>query len=117
MDRDNPMVLVPADAHPVHMTPAITPENELERQLLDDPRLRAGLDWGEPRFGHPEGRVADHVAAMLAAIPSWDPLRSDLRLLALVHDSFKADVHPDDQWSHLPHRHRAGDRPACGRDS
>lgn len=33
---------------------------------MADPRLRAGLDWGAPRSGHPEGRVAEHVAAMLA---------------------------------------------------
>ena len=81
------------------MASTIDPETELERQLLDDPRLRAGLDWGQPRFGHPEGRVADHVAAMLTAIPADDPLRSDLRFLALVHDSFKAEVRPREPWS------------------
>jgi hypothetical protein len=36
---------------------------------------------------------------MLAAIPSNDPLRGDLRFLALVHDSFKAEVHPGKPWS------------------
>jgi hypothetical protein len=81
------------------MPSPIDPETELERHLLDDPRLRAGLDWGQPRFGHPEGRVADHVATMLTAIPADDPLRSDLRFLALVHDSFKAEVRPHEPWS------------------
>jgi hypothetical protein len=61
--------------------------------------LRAGLDWGTPRFGHPERRVGEHVAAMLAAIPTDDPLRGDLRFLALTHDSFKADVRPLERWS------------------
>src|SRR6185437_5781635 len=28
-----------------------------------------------------------------------DPLRGDLRFLALVHDSFKAEVRPDEAWS------------------
>jgi hypothetical protein len=36
---------------------------------------------------------------MLAAIHSDDPLRRDLRLLALVHDSFKAEVRPHEPWS------------------
>jgi hypothetical protein len=82
------------------MIDMITPETPLERQLLDDPRLRTGLDWGTPRFGHPEGRVVEHVAAMLAAIPSDDPLRADLRFLAITHDSLKAEVRPDEPWSH-----------------
>jgi hypothetical protein len=61
--------------------------------------LRAGLDWGTPRFGHPEGRVADHVATMLAGIASDEPFRGDLRFLALTHDSFKAEVRPRERWS------------------
>jgi hypothetical protein len=87
------------DPHPLDMDFAIAPETELEGQLLTDPRLRAGLGWGAPRPGHPEGRVADHVAAMLAAIPSDDPLRRDLRFLALAHDSFKGEVRPDEPSS------------------
>ena len=85
--------------HPVHVAVSITPETALECRLLADPRLQAGLDWGTPRFGHPEGRVRAHVAAMLAAIPSDDPLRNDLRFLALLHDSFKSEVQPDQPWS------------------
>jgi hypothetical protein len=81
------------------MVASITPETELERALLADPGLRAGLDWGAPRRGHPEGAVADHVAEMLSAIAPDDPLRSDLRFLALVHDSFKAEVRPNEPWS------------------
>lgn len=86
---DIPMAEPQEAGHPVHMAASITPETALERTLLADPRLQAGLDWGAARFGHPEGRVRAHVAAMLAAIPSDDPLRNDLRFLALVHDSFK----------------------------
>jgi hypothetical protein len=93
------MVAPFARAHAVGMVASITPENELERELLADPRLRAGLDWGAPRSGHPEGRVADHVAAILTAIAARDPLRSDLRFLALVHDSFKAELRPHEPWS------------------
>jgi hypothetical protein len=93
------MAVPVADRHAVQVTISITPENPLEQHLLADPRLRAGLDWGTPRFGHPERRVGEHVAAMLAAIPTDDPLRGDLRFLALTHDSFKADVRPLERWS------------------
>jgi hypothetical protein len=93
------MVAALATAHPVRMIAAIAPETQLERALLADPRLRAGLEWGAPRSGHPEGRVADHVAAMLPAIAPDDPLRGDLRFLALVHDSFKAEVRAHEAWS------------------
>jgi hypothetical protein len=77
----------------------ITPETELERRLLAEPDLQAGLAWGRPRRGHPEGAVADHVARMLRGIPPDDRLRADLRVLALVHDSFKAAVRPGARWS------------------
>jgi hypothetical protein len=56
----------------------ITPEGDLERQLLDDRDIRAGLDWGEPRPGHPEAKVAAHVAGMLALIDADDPVRQEL---------------------------------------
>jgi RimJ/RimL family protein N-acetyltransferase len=77
----------------------ITAESDLERALLADPRLCAGLAWGAPRQGHPEGTVATHVAAILDRIPAGDPLRADLRFLALVHDSFKHEVRPHERWS------------------
>jgi hypothetical protein len=81
------------------MIDVISHETTLERELLKDARLQTGLDWGTPRFGHPEGRVREHVAAMLAAIPADDPLRGDLRFLAIIHDSFKAEVRRDESWS------------------
>jgi hypothetical protein len=56
------MVDAPFPAHPQTMAPPIVPETDRERALLRDPRLRAGLAWGAHRIGHPEGRVADHVA-------------------------------------------------------
>ncbi len=95
-----------ANPHPVDMTSSVAPETKLEQRVLEHPRLRAGLAWGQPRSGHPEGRVADHVAAMLAAIANDDPLRDDLRFLAILHDSFKAEVRPNDPWS-AAHDHAA----------
>ena len=77
----------------------ITPDGDLERQLLDDGDIRAGLDWGEPRPGHPEGTVVAHVASMLALIAPDDPVRQELRFLAIVHDSFKRSLATDEPWT------------------
>ena len=70
-------------------------EDELEARLLADPRWRRGAAWGAPRPGHPEGKVAHHVADVLANLDrqslSADQRRT-LRLVALVHDTFKGEV-------------------------
>jgi hypothetical protein len=71
------------------------PENDLERAVSQDPVLLEGLAWGKPREGHPEGSVGAHVADLLATIDAWGERgrrRSDLRFLALVHDSLKHQV-------------------------
>jgi len=39
----------------------LSPENELESQILSDNEVVEGLQWGFPRFGHPEGKVMLHV--------------------------------------------------------
>jgi hypothetical protein len=75
------------------------PETALEGAIFADPGLRAGLVWGLPRLGHPEGSVGQHVAAIVRCIDDGDPLRADLRVLALVHDAFKAAVDPAAGWS------------------
>jgi hypothetical protein len=85
--------------HPVHMAATLAPITDLEQRLLAAPELRAGLAWGSRRWGHPEGAVREHVAALLERITDDDPLRDDLRVLALVHDSFKAAVRPGERWS------------------
>jgi hypothetical protein len=65
--------------------------------LSRDPVLLEGLAWGEPREGHPEGDVGEHVSHLLGTIERWrvsEPLRSELRLLALLHDALKYRVQP-----------------------
>jgi hypothetical protein len=85
---------VPTPA-PEDSVPGFRPENDRERELAHDERLLKGLAWGKPRKGHPEGTVGAHVADLLRTLEGWDepePLRSDLRFLALVHDSLKGEV-------------------------
>ena len=73
----------------------VRPETDLERAICADPAWRAGIAWGEPRSGHPEGTVIAHTADVLANVDrvALDPAdRARLRLAAIVHDAFKADV-------------------------
>ena len=77
------------------MIPGFEAENELERRITSDPALLAGLAWGEPRAGHPEGAVGTHVGHLLETIDragERGERRSLLRLIVLVHDSFKSQV-------------------------
>lgn len=71
----------------------LQPETPLERLLLSTAAFRHGLLWGEPRFGHPEGKVALHVREVLDNIDLIAGLvpaqREQLRLIAFTHDTFK----------------------------
>lgn len=71
----------------------LRPETPLEQHLLTTAEFRYGLLWGEPRFGHPEGKVALHVREVLDnidLIPNLQNLqREQLRLIAFTHDTFK----------------------------
>jgi hypothetical protein len=90
-----PSALASVDA----LVPGFRCESTLECAVIADPALVAGLRWGAPRRGHPEGPVGHHVAAILGCIGAEDPLRQELRFLALVHDAFKRSVRPDVDWS------------------
>lgn len=74
---------------PVDAIPGFVPENDVERSLAAEPELIEGWRWGAPRRGHPEGAVGRHVAMMLDGIRRDEPLRPELRLLTLLHDTFK----------------------------
>ena len=72
---------------------AIRPETALEEHLLRQPAIVEGMHWGKPRHGHPEGAVWRHVVEVLANVDRLADLtptdRRDLRLVTLVHDTFK----------------------------
>jgi hypothetical protein len=84
----------------------LKPETDLERLLIQQPALKAGLLWGEPRYGHPEGRVLFHIPEIFDNIDNiMPPLsiedRQSLRLITLLHDSFKYQEDKSDprDWS------------------
>jgi len=86
----------------------LQPESTLEQQILADPEFVQGLDWGTPRYGHPEGQIYKHIREVLDNIDALSVAREErekLRLIAFVHDTFKYKEHkghPRD-WS----RHHA----------
>ncbi len=70
-------------------------ENSFERKIARDPEWKEGIFWGEPREGHPEGTVAAHVKEILDNIDELGvdkKTREDLRIIALIHDTFKYKV-------------------------
>jgi len=70
----------------------LKPETSLENQLLQDTDFLAGLFWGVPRFGHPEGEIYKHIKEVLQNIDCLDISAEDrkrLRIIAFVHDTFK----------------------------
>jgi len=69
-----------------------TLETELEQMIAAVPAWQTGVLWGQPRPGHPEGQVLAHIGDMLDNIERYcaaSPERERLRLLALLHDTFK----------------------------
>ncbi len=87
----------------------ILPENELEASLIAVAEFKEGLLWGKPRFGHPEGQVVVHVRDVFDNIDKLgvdEHTRQKLRLVALVHDTFKFK---EVQYSYPrePHQHHA----------
>lgn len=77
----------------------LQPETELEMRIIADPDFQAGLFWGTPRYGHPEGAIINHIPEVLANVDKLDispEMRRNLRLITFVHDSFK---HIEDKGS------------------
>lgn len=73
----------------------IIPATPLERRIVSDHRWIAGASWGVPRPGHPEGEVRFHILEVLAGLDRQtldQNARAKLRLVALVHDTFKNEV-------------------------
>lgn len=82
-----------ASLHHHQLQQLLKPETPLEDTLLSTEAFLRGMDWGEPRFGHPEGKVAVHVREVLDNIDRLEGLgeedRIRLRLISFAHDTFK----------------------------
>lgn len=73
----------------------VKPENGIESVICNDDEFIVGCNYGKSRPGHPEGQVIYHVKEVLENIDKFygdDEDRQDLRIIALVHDTFKHKV-------------------------
>ena len=72
-------------------------ETELEARICADAEWKKGAEWGKPRPGHSEGVVMYHIAEVLANVDHLATTHEErriLRLIALIHDTFKYRVDP-----------------------
>jgi hypothetical protein len=73
----------------------INPKNGIEEAIVSDAEFIRGASYGKPRRGHPEGQVIYHIKEVLANIDKFygeDTDRDDLRVIAILHDTFKHKV-------------------------
>src|SRR5690349_14690111 len=67
-------------------------------QVMSDSRYQKNIEFGQPRSGHPEGKVKHHISDLEANLEKLCPrIRSTeicgkLRFLIHVHDTFKAEA-------------------------
>jgi hypothetical protein len=70
-------------------------------KIIADLRYQRNIEYGEPRSGHPEGKVKYHIAELeenlekLASRGISEQYYWKLKFLIHVHDTFKADAIPD----------------------
>jgi len=71
--------------------------SDLEVRIMEDLAWQEGLFFGKPRYGHPEGKIINHIHEVLENVEN---LRfqipagyyEKLRLITLIHDTFKHKV-------------------------
>jgi hypothetical protein len=73
---------------------------DIVKQIVSDPRYLKNIEYGEPRSGHPEGKVKYHIAELEEILEKFAPRISDeqywkLKFLIHVHDAFKANAIPN----------------------
>src|SRR5919197_996276 len=74
---------------------------EIITQIISDPRYLEIVEYGEPRSGHPEGKVKYHIAELaenlekLAQHGISEEQYWKLKFLIHVHDTFKAESIPE----------------------
>ena len=78
-------------------------------RITSDPRYVKNIEYGEPRPGHPEGKVKYHITELEAnleklALRLTQEQYWKLKFLIHVHDSFKAEAVPNARIE-SPHSH------------
>ena len=73
---------------------------DIVSRVIADPRYLKNIEYGQPRPGHPEGKVKYHIAELEANLEKLAPRISEmqywkLKFLIHVHDTFKVDAVPD----------------------
>jgi hypothetical protein len=74
---------------------------KIVQEIMADPRYQKNIEYGEPRSGHPEGKIKYHIAELeenletLALRGISEEQYWKLKFLIHVHDTFKADATPD----------------------
>jgi hypothetical protein len=74
---------------------------EVLRKIIADPRYQRNIEYGQPRPGHPEGKVRFHIRDLESNLEqlSRQGISSDdywkLKFLIHVHDTFKAESERD----------------------
>jgi hypothetical protein len=71
---------------------------DIVARVMTDPRYGRNIEYGEPRSGHPEGKVKYHIAELEEKLEKLAPRISEehyWKSLIHVHDTFKADAIPD----------------------
>ena len=82
---------------------------EILESIVADPRYQRNIEYGEPRLGHPEGKVKHHIVELEANLEKLAPRISEeqywkLKFLIHIHDTFKAEAIPDSPINH-PNSH------------
>lgn len=83
---------------------------EIIEEIKTDPRYLRNVEYGEPRSGHPEGKVKFHIADLEANLEALRVRGIDeeeywkLKFMIHVHDSFKAEAEPHTPTLH-PRNH------------
>ncbi len=86
--------------------------NNIVEKIITDPRYQKNIEYGEPRPGHPEGKVKLHIADLEVNLENLKRMgriqrKEDywkLKFMIHVHDLFKADAEKNSPTLH-PRNH------------
>ena len=83
----------------------MNPHEQILTEIQADQRYQQNIQWGQPRPGHPEGAIRQHIQELEENLEQLRPRISDddvwkLRILIHTHDTFKPEAQPDVPISH-----------------